>query len=101
MGLETLGGKTVVMAQLLVRTFVDLQNLRCVGVPSVGLRHLAINCGRCRRHVMKSRAHAGSKKVAAFCTLFSWRPLPLNGLARPASLQRSRCCAGAHNMDAV
>lgn len=33
--------------------------------------------------VMKSRAHAGSKKVAAFCTLVGCRLPPFDGAARP------------------
>ena len=33
--------------------------------------------------VMKSRAHAGLKKVAAFCTLLGCKLLPFDGAANP------------------
>jgi hypothetical protein len=37
--------------------------------------------------VMKSRAHAGLKNVAAFCTLLGWRLLPFDGVARPFGVE--------------
>jgi hypothetical protein len=39
--------------------------------------------------VMKSRAHPGLKKVAAFCTLLGCRLLPFDDAARPFGVEGS------------
>lgn len=79
------------MAQLLAQTFADLPGstrlarwFRAVGQDTQPATAMAF-----ADMVMKSRAHAGSKKVAPFCTLLGWRLLPFDAAERPFGVEGS------------